>query len=153
MIKLFDTWHVVVHALIPVCVFTIFFTALFKEWKIRKQVIILLFCVMLVSFFSLLFLKRMIRNELSEQLSEYSFIVGTTLEFDEKRLISALKNQIYISTNKTRPVDRTTLRIVIHSGELELWISRDSDNPNIYWIYHPKYLYSRSNEIGKIQVR
>ncbi|WP_273859525.1 hypothetical protein [Photobacterium sp. GSS17] len=153
MIKLFDTWHVVVHALIPVCVFTIFFTALFKEWKIRKQVIILLFCVMLVSFFSLLFLKRMIRNELSEQLSEYSFIVGTTLEFDEKRLISALKNQIYISTNKTRPVDRTTLRIVINSGELELWISRDSDNPNIYWIYHPKYLYSRSNEIGKIQVR
>ena len=150
---IFDAWYMFALGIIPVCLIAIFITFLFLKWQLKNQVMIVLFLLMFISFFSLFIMRHMIRNEVSEHLDEYSFIISSSMDVDEQKLISALKKQRYITTNRTRPEKINTLRIVINLGEIELWIAEDSDNSDICWVYYPKYLYSRSNEIGKIRIR
>jgi hypothetical protein len=44
------------------------------------------------------------------------------------------------------------IAVVLENGvsKLELELGRDSEIPNEYWVYYPKYLTTESNEVGRI---
>ncbi len=58
-----------------------------------------------------------------------------------------------MTINRTKPLRKSKVRIVVNNGEMELLIAEDSKNDNIFWIYYPKYDYSRINSIGKLRLR
>ncbi|QXX08841.1 hypothetical protein [Vibrio neptunius] len=98
-------------------------------------------------------LKYHIRTTLASELSDYSFVIESDENFDESKLLYALKNKKYMTINRTKPLRKSKVRIVVNNGEMELLIAEDSKNDNIFWIYYPKYDYSRINSIGKLRLR
>ncbi|NOI28027.1 hypothetical protein [Vibrio coralliilyticus] len=94
-----------------------------------------------------------IRTKLASELSDYSFVIESNEDFDESKLLDALKNKNYVTINRTKPLTKNKVRIVVNNGEVELLIAEDSKNDNTFWVYYPKYRYSRANAIGKIRIR
>ncbi|WP_246856959.1 hypothetical protein [Vibrio crassostreae] len=50
-------------------------------------------------------------------------------------------------------MSKSKVRIVINSGEVELLTAQDSKNEELFWVYYPKYRFSRLNPIGKVRIR
>ncbi len=98
-------------------------------------------------------LNYLIRASLASELSDYSFVIESDEDFDESKLLNALKNKKYVTINRTKPLRKSKVRIVVNDGEIELLIAEDSKNENTFWVYYPKYDYSRINSIGKLRIR
>ena len=54
--------------------------------------------------------------------------------------------------NRTAPLSKSKVRIVTNTGEVELLIAQDPKNKELFWIYYPKYRFSRLNPIGKVRI-
>lgn len=108
--------------------------------------------MILIVVVSDVFLKRQIRTVLAEEISDYSFVIESDVDFDESKLLDAIKNKKYVTINRTKPLTKSIVRFVVHNGEIELLIAEDSKNDNIFWVYYPKYSYSRVNDIGKVRI-
>ncbi len=122
-------------------------------WGKSKKILIVFTGMVFLSgmlFFSQTY---QIRTILAEELSNDSFVIESYVDFDESKLLDAIKNKKYVTTNRTRPLSKSRVRIVVHNGEIELFVAEDSKNKNVFWVYYPKYRYSRLNEIGKIRIR
>ncbi|WP_274016200.1 hypothetical protein AB2S62_19760 [Vibrio sp. NTOU-M3] len=153
MIGIYDLWASSVFWIITLCVFLALLTIPFYKWRKRGVVVTVLFCTAAFSFLSQFLLSYLIKNEVSNLISEGSFVVGTYEGFDNEMLLNALKNKQYVSTHKTRPLERSNIRIIVHLGELELQVAQDSKYPYLYWVYYPKYRYSSGNELGKVRIK
>ncbi|MDX1302778.1 hypothetical protein [Photobacterium sp.] len=153
MAAIFDAWALAVFWIIALCVFIALVTIPFNHWKKRGIVVVALFCIVVTSFLSLFLLEYLIKNEVSELINENSFVIESYEGFDNTMLLKALKNKQYVSTHKTRSLEKRSIRVVVRSGEFELQVAQDSKNPYLYWIYYPKYRYSRENELGKVRIK
>ncbi|MFN3018307.1 hypothetical protein ACK1CN_20340 [Vibrio coralliilyticus] len=94
-----------------------------------------------------------IRTILAEELHPSSFVIESDADIGDTQLLDALTHKRYVTTNRTRPLSKRKVRIAGKHGEIELLVAEDSDNRHIFWVYYPKYRYSRINEIGKIRLR
>ena len=152
MTEIYELWASSVFWIITICVFLSVLTIPFYKWKKRGIVVTVFFCIGAFSFLSLLVLKHKITNELSELISEDSFVVETYEDFDNELFLKALKGKQFVYTHRTRPLEKSSIHIVNHQGKVELKVAQDSNYPYLYWVYYPKYRYSSINELGKVRV-
>ena len=117
------------------------------------MVVTVLFFTAALSFSSQFLLSYLIKNEVSNLIGEDSFVAGNHEDFDNEMFLNALKNKQYVNTYKTQPLERHSIRIVAHLGELELQVAQDSKYPYLYWVYYPKYRYSSYNQLGKLRIK
>ena len=59
-------------------------------------------------------------------------------------VLTALKGLSDLPAHHSHPVE------VSGGSHVLLWLGRDSDNPREYWVYYPKHLITRNNEIGRV---
>jgi hypothetical protein len=64
-------------------------------------------------------------------------------------VLTVLRGLRDLPAHHSHPVKKITVEVSNH-GHLLLWLGRDSDNPREYWVYYPKHLITRNNEIGRI---
>ena len=57
---------------------------------------------------------------------------------DPEGLITALRamDTSFFRHHKSHPVNRIDIRLRTDKGELEIWLGRDSQIPNQYWLHH-----------------
>ncbi|HCG6765693.1 hypothetical protein [Vibrio parahaemolyticus] len=156
MTEIYELWASSVFWIVALCVFLSVLTIPFYKWKKRGIVVIVFFCIAAFSFLSLLvlehLLKNKITNEVSELISEDSYVVETYEDFDNELFLKALKSKQFVYTHRTRPLEKSSIHIVNHQGEVKLQVAQDSKYPHLYWVYYPKYRYSSVNELGKVRV-
>jgi hypothetical protein len=75
-------------------------------------------------------------------------INGQQVQNGDEVLI-VLKGLRDLPAHHSHPVKRITVEVSEH-GHLLLWLGRDSDDPREYWVYYPRHLITRNNEIGRI---
>lgn len=85
-------------------------------------------------------------------MSASSFVIEAHEEFEASKLLDSLKNKKYVKMNRTAPLSKSKVRIVTNTGEVELLIAQDPKNKELFWIYYPKYRFSRLNPIGKVRI-
>jgi len=68
---------------------------------------------------------------------------------NSKEIINTLKNLSELPAHHSSPTKRIAVEISDHS-HLILWLGRDSNNPQEYWIFYPRHFITRSNEIGRV---
>ncbi|EOX1767263.1 hypothetical protein ACPDME_003480 [Vibrio cholerae] len=145
-----DIWFSVTAIVFVVCLFS----ALFVGFLGKNTKILVIFTGMAIISVMLFFSQKyQIRTLLSKELSAYSFVIESHEEFNESKLLDALKNRKYVTTHKARPLSKSKVRIVVNYGEIELLLAEDSKNSSLFWVYYPKYRYSRLNPIGKVHIR
>ena len=64
-------------------------------------------------------------------------------------VLTALRGFSDLPAHHSHTVKKITVEVSDRSHVL-LWLGRDSDNPREYWVYYPKHLITRNNEIGRI---
>jgi hypothetical protein len=80
---------------------------------------------------------------------------GATVSINGQRVqngdevLTALKSLSDLPAHHSHPVKKITVEIS-DGTRLVLWLGRDSDNPREYWVYYPKHLITRNNEVGRI---
>ncbi|MER2496201.1 hypothetical protein [Vibrio neptunius] len=153
MKEIYDIWALAVFWVIASCVIMAFATIPFKRWEKRGKVVIALFCISAASFMSIFLLDYFIKKEVSELITADSVIVESQENFNTAMFLRALRNKQYITTHRTKPLERSVLLIDTHLGQLELEVAQDSEHPHLYWVYYPKYRYSHLNELGKVRVK
>ncbi|USH04364.1 hypothetical protein K6Q96_21750 [Grimontia kaedaensis] len=157
MIELYDVWVPSVFWIIASCLLLVVLIVPFYKWNKRKNVLIILCSIVAFSSLSFFVLEHLqekkIKNEISDLISEDSVVAEIYEEFDNELFLKALKNQRFVHTNKTRPLEKMSIHIVNAKGEVKLQVAQDSKYPYLYWVYYPKYQYSSVNELGKVRVK
>jgi hypothetical protein len=80
---------------------------------------------------------------------------GATVSINGQRvenadeIVTALQSLSDLPAHHSHPVKTMTVEISDRT-RLLLWLGRDSDNPREYWVYYPKHLITRNNEVGRI---
>ena len=120
--------------------------------NVRFKVTLSWSCLALLCVTLFLSQKYTIRDLLSDRLVEDSFVISSIEEVDETSLLNALKNMEYLDIYRTKPTVKNKVRIVARDGELQLILAKDSVHDDVYWVYYPKYRFSRINDIGKIRL-
>jgi len=69
---------------------------------------------------------------------------------DPALIVSALKQMSPVLGHHSHPTSNIQVEIQSANGTLDLELRRDSDNPQEYWVFYPKYLVTSNNEIGRI---
>ena len=145
-----DIWFTVTSLVFIVSLLSALFVGV---WRKNIKALILLSGVAAISIVLFLSQKYQIRKILAEELSVSSFVVEAHEEFEESKLLDSLRSSNYVTMNRTKPLSKSKVRIVINSGEVELLIAQDSKNEDLFWIYYPKYRFSRLNPVGKVRIR
>jgi hypothetical protein len=80
----------------------------------------------------------------------YTVCVDRQPAAEADKIIVALKRVAPYSAHHSHPAKR--IRVDIRNGnqDLTLELGRDSQNPQEYWIFHPKYRVTSNNEIGRV---
>ncbi|PML76085.1 hypothetical protein [Enterovibrio norvegicus] len=153
MADFFDTWISMVFFIVIALVILTLTLAITKST--RKKWIMLSSIILTASFSisSLFLLEFLIKDEVSGLIDENSLVIEMPSGIDEGLLLHSLKNNKYVTTHKTHPLEKSVVRILTNSRELKLQVAQDSKYPYLYWVYYPKYRYSRLNEIGKVRVQ
>ena len=89
-------WVAAAFWIVALCVFLSALTALFYNWKKRWIVVIVCSCLASFCFLSLFVLENKITNEVSELISEDSFVLETYEDFDNELLLKALKGKRFV---------------------------------------------------------
>ncbi|TOM08083.1 hypothetical protein CGH83_23975, partial [Vibrio parahaemolyticus] len=112
MTEIYELWASSVFWIVALCVFLSVLTIPFYKWKKRGIVVIVFFCIAAFSFLSLLvlehLLKNKITNEVSELISEDSYVVETYEDFDNELFLKALKSKQFVYTHRTRPLEKSS---------------------------------------------
>lgn len=140
MTEIYDLWISSVFWIVALCLFLSVLTIPFYKWKKRWIVVIPCFCITVFSVLSLLVLENKITNEVSELISEDSFVVETYEDFDTELFLKALKSKRFVYAHRTHPLEKMSIHIVNLQGEVKLQVAQDSKYPYLYWVYYPKYL-------------
>ena len=69
---------------------------------------------------------------------------------DPNAVIGALRTTADIPAHHTHPVRDFTVVIDDQIGGLTLRLGRDSDRPQEYWVFYPRYRYTTHNEVYRI---
>ena len=144
-----DVWFLVTAISFVVCLIA---TLVSLVTNVRFKVTLSWSCLALLCVTLFLSQKYTIRDLLSDRLVEDSFVISSIEEVDETSLLNALKNMEYLDIYRTKPTVKNKVRIVARDGELQLILAKDSVHDDVYWVYYPKYRFSRINDIGKIRL-
>lgn len=144
-----DIWFTVTALVFIVSLLSAMFVGV---WHKNGKALILLIGVAFISIVLFFSQKYQIRWLLSEELSASSFVTEAHEEFEVSKLLDSLKNKKYVEMNKTDPLSKSKVRIVTNTGEVELLIAQDSKSKALFWIYYPRYRFSRLNPIGKVRI-
>ncbi|MFS1945907.1 hypothetical protein BCU64_001085 [Vibrio lentus] len=144
-----DVWFLVTAISFVVCLIV---TLVSLVTNVGFKVTLSWSCLALLSVTLFLSQKYTIRDLLSDRLVEESFVISSNEEVNKLSLLRALKNKQYVDINRTKPTVKNKVRIVARDGEVELILAKDSVHEDIYWVYYPKYRFSRINDIGKIKL-
>ncbi|WP_286298606.1 hypothetical protein [Vibrio apostichopi] len=144
-----DVWFLVTAISFVVCLIA---TLVSLVTNVRFKVTLSWSCLALLTVTLFLSQKYTIRDLLSDRLVEDSFVISSIEEVDEASLLSALKNKEYLDIYRTKPTVKNKVRIIARDGELQLILAKDSVHDDVYWVYYPKYRFSRINDIGKIRL-
>ncbi|WP_223605857.1 hypothetical protein [Chryseobacterium sp. OSA05B] len=68
-----------------------------------------------------------------------------------KKLKKELLKLTDISTNHSHPENIKTIQVTATSGDFNLFIGKDSNDPKEFWIFTDKYGLDMETEIGKIK--
>ncbi|NRF63702.1 MULTISPECIES: hypothetical protein [Vibrio] len=145
-----DIWLSVTQIIFILCLLLLFWFGCMSKGKECISVFVGMVLIVIVSD---TLLRQQIRTVLTEKISDYSFVIESDVDFDESKLLDAIKNKKYVTLYRTKPLTKNKVRIVVNNGEVELLIAEDSKNDNTFWVYYPKYRYSRVNAIGKVRIR
>lgn len=69
---------------------------------------------------------------------------------DSDKLISALKEIAPYAAHHSHPIKRIRVEIRGDATDLTLELGRDSDRPEEYWVFYPRFGVTSNNEIGRI---
>lgn len=69
---------------------------------------------------------------------------------NEEQIIAELKKLAPLPAHHSHPTRQISVEISTGPDRLILSLSRDSGNPREYWVFDPKHLITRNNEVGRI---
>ena len=65
-------------------------------------------------------------------------------------VLRAVKTLKWLRAHHSSPTKEFKVEVSDDSHQIVLWLARYSRNPREYWIFDPRNLVTRSNEIGRI---
>ena len=80
----------------------------------------------------------------------YTVYVNNQPARDPDKVIAAVKKVDTQLAHHSHPTERIRVEIKAAQGDLVLELGRDSESPQEYWVYYPKYGITSNNEIGRI---
>lgn len=69
---------------------------------------------------------------------------------ESMQALAALESMRQVEGHHSHPMNKILVELRSGSDKLLLVLGRDSDFPQEYWIFYPRYRSSNSNEIGRI---
>ncbi len=121
-----------------------------QHWVVTT--IFIITCILTMSLFSTI--KTHGYNEFLNTL-EVLRPLEITIEINHRKVDTAHAladfNKIQrMRPHNSSPISKVPVRIVTQTQTYHLEIGRDSQNPNEFWIFYPKFLVTTYNEIGRI---
>lgn len=120
-----------------------------KRKNIEVKVAILFIFIFLITFVFINFDTKLAKNKLNSILMEeiYSLDINGNNLNSKNSLLVAIKDMCNRPPHHSHTIKKLTLTIKTSTESFDLELLRDSQDPNEYWVYFPKY--SRS-AIGRI---
>ena len=83
----------------------------------------------------------------------YEITVDGVKEDDGAKILSILQSMDNspFQAHHSHPTKRIKFAIKSHGESLELELGKDSERPNEYWVFYPKYKHTRANEISRVR--
>src|SRR5215471_8711187 len=91
-----------------------------------------------------------VMNALKSFRSDYQLRVNGRPVQNPDQILAMLKTLRGVFPHHSHPTGRIDVEVSDQSQDLRLWVCRDSDNPQEYWVFYPKYMITAHNEVGRI---
>jgi len=114
-------------------------------------VIILGFIMLALSQFFKLETRKEIRALLNKASPQVRVTVDGKFSEEPQKIIAELKKVAPIPAHRSHTIKRFNIAIQDNDLKLKIWIERDSYYPYEYWIFYPKYRYTKKQEVGRIR--
>ena len=122
--------------------------------KIGGTLIGQLILTWIIGFGSLGIVQNNARKEFKNILNQENLtlnINGTELKHGDKlEMIQILKSINKVPAHHSHPTSEIIIEIEHNGNKSNLYLNKDSERQNEYWVYWDKYQLSSSNEIGRI---
>lgn len=114
-------------------------------------VVFMSFMMLILSFFFKYEVRKEVRNLLGKLSLKTKVMIDGKMSNKPQSIIEKLKKVTPLLAHRSHDINR--INIVIEDGDKKININmgRDSENPDEYWIYYPKYKYSTKQEVGRIR--
>jgi hypothetical protein len=89
-------------------------------------------------------------NFIRGSAGNYTVYVNQQIVLGADKVISALKTVSPKLAHHSHPTKRIRVELNSEKGHMTLELARDSDYPQEYWVFYPKYRVTANNEIGRI---
>jgi hypothetical protein len=124
-----------------------------KKYPVRSMTLFIS-CLIFMIFLSAL-LKEGSRKEIQFYLDHLdlrtvSIRVNGGSVANPGAVIEALHVQPEITAHHSHPTESITVTIDDKLGQLQLRLGRDSERPQEYWVFYPRYRYTEHNEVYRI---
>lgn len=123
--------------------------------KIAKVLIIQLLIYFIIIFSMNKIFNNIVKHNFIETLESKSIkikinntIIDTTFQ---NQLLVELKNIRNISTNHSGPQERIKIEVIADGTSTKLELGRDSNKPDLYWVFVTNYEITTNNDIGLIK--
>lgn len=123
--------------------------------KIAKVLIIQLVIYFIILFSTNTLFNHIVKHNFIETLESNSIIIkinnsiiDTTFQ---NKLLVELKNIRNISTSHSGPQERIKIEVIANLKSTKLELGRDSNTPDLYWVFVTNYETTTNNDIGLIK--
>jgi hypothetical protein len=65
-------------------------------------------------------------------------------------LVNAIRNMHSVMGHHSHPTENFQVRLTTSSGQVELDLGRDSDDPHEYWAYYPGFKSTNNNSVAHV---
>jgi hypothetical protein len=125
----------------------------FRRAPIRSM--LLLGVPLLIAGGSISTTQTVARDELIHDLNSLpdtsNVTIGGHPASNPAQVLQALKSLAWITPHHSNPTKRIDVEITHGSSRILLALARDSGDPREYWVFFPKYYFTRYNETGRIR--
>lgn len=91
-----------------------------------------------------------VRRALESFRSDYQLRVNGKPVPNSNEILAILKTLHWTLPHHSSPTNRLDIEVSDQHRRVLLWVSRDSNHPQEYWVFYPKYLLTAHNEVGRI---
>lgn len=161
---------IIIHSMLPIIVIVFLFAIInaFRTGsKIRGKKINTsefiniswpIICFILLGFITFMFgdlmassTRIMVRNFLNNISDDATVCINGQFVKQPFLIINKLKKVSPITAHHTHALERFHIEVKSKNKSIRFEVGRDSKRTNEYWVFYPKYRYTRKNEIGRIR--